>query len=98
MVAGRAGRLHPSAGRRYPGATGIDPAWTIQAVTDPHRIERNPDPKSHTGAVRIVGYSSDAGFVVTVILDPVDTAGITAWKTSGADLRAYEKGTVDDHD
>lgn len=48
-----------------------------------------------TGAVRIIGYSSGAGFVLTVIVDPADGAGITAWKSSGADLRAYEGGSDD---
>lgn len=82
-------------GHRYPGATGIDPDWTLQAATDPHRIVRDPDPGSRNGAARIIGYSATAGFVLTVIADPVDGAGITAWKTSGADLRAYE-GARDD--
>lgn len=78
---------------RYPGAVGIEPEWTLEAAADPNRIVRDPDPVSRTEAVRIVGYSSGAGFVLTVIVDPADGAGITAWKTSGADLRAYEGGS-----
>jgi hypothetical protein len=31
---------------RYPGATDIDPAWTLEAAADLHRITRDPDPKS----------------------------------------------------
>jgi hypothetical protein len=27
-----------------------------------------------------------------VIIDPVDHAGVTAWKTRGADLRSYLEG------
>ncbi len=77
---------------RYPGATGIEPNWTLEAAADPRRIVRNPDPKSHLGAIRLVGYSPSAGFVLTVIIDPVDQAGITAWKTRGADLRDYLEG------
>jgi hypothetical protein len=50
------------------------------------------DPKSRTGAARLVGYSPSAGFVLTVIFDPVDKAGVTAWKTRGADLRDYLGG------
>lgn len=80
---------------RCPGAANIDPDWTLEAATDSHRIVRDPDPGSHTGAARIIGHSTAAGFVLTVIIDPVDGAGITAWKTSGADLRAYE-GARDD--
>lgn len=77
-------------GERYPGAVGIEPEWTLQAAADPRQIVRDPDPNSRTGAVRLVGYSIGAGFVLTVIVDPADGAGITAWKTSGADLRDYE--------
>ncbi|WP_239375856.1 hypothetical protein [Frankia sp. Cj5] len=77
---------------RYPGATGIEPEWTVEAAADPRRIVRNPDPKSQTGAIRLVGYSPSAGFVLTVIIDSVDKAGITAWKTRGADLRDYLEG------
>ena len=82
-------------GERYPGAVGIEPGWTLEASADPHRIVRDPDPVSRSGAVRIIGFSSSAGFVLTVIVDSADGAGITAWKTSGADLRAYEGGSSD---
>jgi len=75
---------------RYPGTAAIEPRWTLEAAADPHRIVRDPDPVSRAGAVRIIGFSTSAGFVLTVIVDPADGAGITAWKTSGADLRAYE--------
>ena len=78
--------------QRYPGATSIEPDWCGEAAKDPRRVVRNPDPKSRTGAIRVIGYSPTAGFVVTVIVDPIDGAGITAWKTSGADLRDYEGG------
>ena len=77
---------------RYPGATDIDPAWTLEAAADSHRITRDPDPKSHWGDIRIIGYSPAAGFVITVIIDHVDHSGINAWKTTGADLRAYSAG------
>ncbi len=61
----------------------------MEAATDPRVIVRDPDPKSRTGAIRLIGYSPSAGFVVTVIVDPVDEAGITAWKARGVDLRSY---------
>lgn len=75
---------------RYPGATNIEPSWTLEAAVDPRRIVHDPDPKSRTGAVRIVGYPPSAGFVVTVIATRRAHAGVTAWKSSGADLREYE--------
>ncbi len=77
---------------RYPGAVDIEPVWTLEAAVDPRRVVRNPDPKSHSGAMRLIGYSPSAGFVLTVIIDPVDMAGVTAWKTRGADLRRYLEG------
>ncbi len=77
---------------RYPGADDIEPDWTLEAADDVHRIVREPDPRSRAGYVRIIGRSSTAGFVLTVIVDPLDWSGVTAWKTSGADLRAYLEG------
>ncbi|MCK9899356.1 hypothetical protein MXD63_04595 [Frankia sp. Cpl3] len=47
------------------------------------------------GAARLIGYSRSAGFVLTVIVDPIDEAGITAWKTRGSDLRDYLEGEGD---
>ncbi len=75
---------------RYPGATNIEPAWTVEAAVDPRRIVRDPDPKSRIGAIRIIGYSPAAGLVITVIATGGAHAGVTAWKSSGADLRDYE--------
>src|SRR3954470_23288209 len=51
----------------YPGATDLEPAWTLEAAADPRGIVLDPDPKSRTGAVRIIGYSTSAGFVITII-------------------------------
>lgn len=83
---------------RYPGATDIEPGWTLQAAADPARVVRDPDPRSNAAYIRLIGYSPDAGFVLTVIIDPHDFSGVTAWKTRGADLRDYldRKGTADD--
>lgn len=77
---------------RYPGANDIEPAWTLEAAGDPHRLKRVPDQRSRAGYTRIVGYSPSAGFVLTVIVDPVDNSGVTAWKTRGADLQDYLTG------
>lgn len=78
---------------RYLHATRVEPRWAIEAAEDPWRIERNPDPKSHIGAIRIIGFSLAAGFVITVIALPDSWEGVTAWKTSGADLREYMDGS-----
>jgi hypothetical protein len=63
----------------------------LEAAADPWRITRDPDPKSHWGDIRVIGHSRSAGFVITVIIDSVDHSGINAWKTNGADLRAYQE-------
>jgi hypothetical protein len=75
---------------RYPGAIDIEVEWTLEAAADPRRIVHDRDPKSRSGAARIIGYSPSAGFVVTVIATGGAHAGVTAWKSSGADLRDYE--------
>ena len=77
---------------RYAGAVDIEPVWTLEAVADPHQINRDPDPKSRRGDIRVIGYSPSAGFVVTVIIRFADHSGANAWKTSGADLHAYQQG------
>ncbi len=56
---------------RYPDAIDIDPAWATEAAADPHARTSDPDPRSHTGAVRLVGYSPAAGFVITVIANRI---------------------------
>jgi len=81
---------------RYPGASDIEPDWTLEAATDANRVVRDPDPKSTAAYVRIIGYSSSADFVLTVIVDPDDWSGVTAWKTRGGDLRAYLEGKESD--
>lgn len=77
--------------RRYPGATDIDPVETEEAACDPHRIVRQPDPKSQRGYIRLIGYSPTAGAVLTVIVRPSDHAGVSAWRTNGVDLRVYQR-------
>src|SRR5947209_6109567 len=78
---------------RYPNAFDVEPDWTLEAAADPHAIVRDPDPRSTSGAAsRIIGYSPGAGCVLTVIVRSADGAGVNAWKTTGADLRAYHGG------
>jgi plasmid stability protein len=74
----------------YPGATDLEVDWTLEAAADPRSIVHDPDPKSRSGAVRIIGYSPSAGFVVMIIATGSTHAGVTAWKSSGADLRDHE--------
>lgn len=74
---------------RYPGAVDLEPAWTLEAAADPDCLVRVPDPKSRVGYTRLIGHSPSARAVLTVIVDPYDGSGVTAWITRGADLRHY---------
>ena len=62
-----------------------------EAAADLRAVVSDPDPRSRTGAVRVVGYSPTAGFVITVIAVRIDGElwGVTAWKTSGAEWCCY---------
>jgi hypothetical protein len=57
---------------RYPGAADIAVSWAAEAAVDPAALVADPDPRSHTGAIRIVGFSPSAGFVITVISRRID--------------------------
>ena len=74
---------------RYPGATDIEPAWTLRQQPILTGSPVILTLKSRLGHIRVVGHSPTAGFVITVIIDPADHSGVTAWRTSGAELRAY---------
>lgn len=67
--------------------------WATEAAADPHATTSDPDPRSRTSAIRIVGYSPAAGFVVTVIAARIEGElwGVTAWKTTGAERRTYQE-------
>jgi hypothetical protein len=92
LVARRRRRLHlhPPSQRPLPGASNLNVDWTLEAAADPRSVEHDPDPKNRSGAVRIIGYSPSAGFVITIIATGTTHAGVTAWKSSGADLRDYQ--------
>lgn len=73
-----------------------------EAVEDDHAVWLRPDPAGHSGhSVRVIGYSSTAKHVLTVILvdadiDPSerpdgDWWGSNAWVASQGDRRLYGK-------
>lgn len=85
---------------RYAEAVDIDPAWTVDVLSDPDRLVDEPDPRSaHLNSVRVVGYSPTARMVITIVALR-DASGVlhgaSAWKTRGAPLRQYLKGRSDD--
>ena len=81
---------------RYPGAVDIELVWTSEAINDPDRLVDEPDPHSaHANSVRIVGYSTTARMVITIVALRDHRGvlhGASAWKTRGAPLRQYLEG------
>ncbi|MGI9092860.1 MAG: transposase [Mycobacteriales bacterium] len=76
---------------RYPGSVSIPVEWAEDATDDPVAIVSDPDPRSGPPIVRVGGYSSTAGLVITVVCERKDGElwGVTAWKTSGRERRSY---------
>jgi hypothetical protein len=81
---------------RYPNAADLEPEWATEAAMDPKR-RFGLDPASKAGeGIRVVGRSATAARVLTVILIPDEHPpagawlGVTAWVTTGRDLRDYE--------
>lgn len=81
---------------------GVDPAGADDAVNDDHAVWLTPDPASRGGrSVRVIGYSTSAREVLTVILvaaDADDTEppvgegwGANAGVSSPGDRRLYGK-------
>ena len=81
---------------------GIDPRWADEAVNDAHAVWPVPDPASRSGhSVRVIGYSTGARAVLTVILvasdaDPDERPngvwwGTNVWVASFRDLHLYGK-------
>ncbi|MGH3788826.1 MAG: hypothetical protein ACRDRG_20275 [Pseudonocardiaceae bacterium] len=86
--------------QRYPGATDIEPEWTVEVVNDPDRTVGEPDTHSaHANSVRVVGYSETAAMVITVVAirDQQGTLrGASAWPTTGSTRREYWEGRSND--
>lgn len=81
---------------------GVDPAWADEAVEDGHAVWLTPDPASRSGrSVRVIGYSTGARDVLTVILVAADVDvterptgdwwGANAWVASPKDRSLYGK-------
>ena len=81
---------------------GVDPACADEAVNGDHAVWLTPDPASRSGrSVRVIGYSTSACEVLTVILVAADVDetekpvgewwGANAWVASPRDRRLYGK-------
>ena len=74
---------------------GISSAVADDALADPNRVVIDPDYASVTGrSVRVIGYSTLVGAVVTVIVlsDGGVDYGVNGWLANDKDRRIYREG------
>lgn len=71
--------------------------WATEACQDERRWVRSAGSKSGL-TVKVTGFSSTAGFIVTVIVAPKDHPprtrwwGATAWAAKPSEVKQYEEG------
>jgi hypothetical protein len=71
--------------------------WATEACQDEHRWVRTAGSKSGM-TVKVTGYSTMAGYVVTVVVAPKDHPpqgrwwGASAWAAKPVEVKAYEEG------
>jgi uncharacterized DUF497 family protein len=81
--------------REHVAEKGLTVEQANEALEDPERLVIDPDPRSVTGdSVRIIGYSSTAQEVLTVVVVIHDgqVYGATAWRANKHELRLYRGG------
>jgi len=80
---------------RHPGDTDIPVAWAVEAWHDEHAAVIDPDYNSKSGqSLRLIGWSAQAGFLVTVIAVRFEGSlfAASAWKSNTTDRRLYKEG------
>ncbi|HUE60533.1 MAG TPA: hypothetical protein VMO88_13205 [Acidimicrobiales bacterium] len=73
---------------------GIEVEWANEALADPDALRIDPDPASRSGrSVRTIGYSTSAGYLVTVITveDAGVAYGVNGWKSNEIDIHRYRE-------
>ncbi|MHB1519481.1 MAG: transposase [Acidimicrobiales bacterium] len=73
---------------------GIEVERANEALEDPDALRIDPDPASRSGrSMRTIGYSTSAGYLVTVITveDTGVTYGANGWKPNEIDIRRYRE-------
>ncbi len=78
---------------------GITPRIANDALADPNRVVIDPDYNSSTGlSVRIIGFSTIAGEIVTVIVLEHDGVeyGVNGWLANDKDRRLYREAGADE--
>jgi hypothetical protein len=72
----------------------VEVEWANEALSDPDALRITPDPASKSGrSVRTIGYSSQAGCLLTVITltEGEVTYGVNGWRSNGTDARRYRE-------
>ena len=78
---------------------GITAKQADEALTDPEAVVFDPDYASLSGrSVRTIGWSAEAGRLLTVITVDEDGAvyGVNGWPANDVDGRYYERGFGDE--
>ena len=81
--------------REHLAEKGLTAEQANEALEDPEMVVIDPDPRSVTGeSVRIIGYSSTAEEVLTVVVVIHDgqVYGATAWRANKHECRLYRGG------
>jgi uncharacterized DUF497 family protein len=81
--------------REHVAEKGLTVEQANEALEDPEMLVIDPDPRSLTGdSVRIIGYSSTAQDVLTVVVVVHDgqAYGATAWRANKHERRLYRGG------
>jgi hypothetical protein len=77
---------------------GITPQFADEALGDPDRVVIDPDYNSRSGqSVRIIGFSTTADDLITVIVVVNDGVeyGANGWVSNAKDRRIYHDGSYD---
>jgi uncharacterized DUF497 family protein len=81
--------------REHVAENGLTVEQANEALEDPEMLVIDPDPRSVTGeSARIIGYSSTAQEVLTVVVVVHDgqVYGATAWRANKYERRLYRGG------
>lgn len=88
----RGHHIETRANRKNPNETNILVDWANEAYTDPMAYDFIPDYASKTGdGMRRIGWSDEAGFLITVRDENGHLWGATAFRSSSYDQSAYTR-------
>lgn len=73
---------------------GITVAEATEALADASHVILAPDYNSRSGdSVRVIGYSSTAGAILTIIIAEIDGViyGVNGWPANSRDRKTYQE-------